>query len=153
MTVNCLFCRKAIENNEALTVFKDKDVVIVLDIYPRTKGHLVVATTQHYESMYDVPEAVLANVFRAMSLSCKVLKEYGSKGINIGANIGKVAGQQVPHFHIHVIPRYEKDDAIEIEPAFKDTPWRQKSLNLPEEEMKEICTNLKVLYDKINKKT
>jgi len=143
---NCLFCKNVINNPNALVIYKDEHVVVFLDKFPRTKGHCIVAPAVHFSDIYSIPSDVRMNVFKHLGLCCDVLKEYGAKGINIGANIGEIAGQQVQHFHFHVIPRYVKDDAKEIEPAFINTPWRQKQLELSDEEMIEICNNIKELY-------
>lgn len=152
MSGNCILCKKAIQGSEGYIVYQDGDVTILLDIFPRTKGHLMVVPTVHYETVYDLPEAVATKYYEAIHLSCLALRQYGAKGINVGSNIGSVAGQQLSHFSYHVIPRYEKDDAIEIEPAFKDTPWRQKSIKLSDEEMKQICADLKNIYAEQKKK-
>jgi len=147
---NCIFCKHVINNPDSLTIYKDDEVVVFLDKFPRTKGHLLVAPAKHEADFHAIPPDTRTKIFEKVSLFCDILKTYGAKGINLGSNIGAMAGQQVPHFHIHVIPRYEKDDAIEIEPAFVNTPWRQKSLTLSNEEMNAICSDLKQLYQEQN---
>ncbi len=142
----CVFCTQVINNEESLTISKDDDVVIFLDKYPRTKGHVCIAPTGHYQTIFETPLEVAKKVMAVVADFSNALKEYGAKGINVGINIGKVAGQQVSHFHVHMIPRYEMDDAIEIEPAFTNTPWRHKSLELGEEEMRTICNDLSDIF-------
>jgi histidine triad (HIT) family protein len=142
----CIFCSSVIANPEALIITMNEQVVVFLDKFPRTRGHLLVAPAQHFQDFYSIPPETRTAVFDHVGRFCDVLKAYGAKGINIGSNIGEVAGQQVPHFHIHVIPRYEKDDAVEIEPAFVNTPWRQKSLSLPDEEMRQVCNEISRLH-------
>lgn len=146
MSDKCVFCRKALQNNEAFTVCKDDGVAGVLDIFPRTKGHMLIAPIEHYATLFDMPKDLTEAVFRTVVKSCKILREFGAKGVNLGSNIGEIAGQQMPHFHVHVIPRYEKDDAVEIEPAFVNTPWRQKCVRLSADEMKQIAYELRRLY-------
>ncbi|MCL2427203.1 MAG: HIT family protein [Oscillospiraceae bacterium] len=145
---NCAFCKAIIAETGSYIVYSDKEVAVLLDIYPRTKGHLILIPTEHCEMAYDMPEKVANRFYGVLHASCLALREYGAKGINVGANIGKVAGQEMPHFSYHIIPRYEKDDAIEIEPAFKDTPWKQKSITLSSEEMAQICNDVKKVLGK-----
>ena len=146
--MKCIFCESVNNNPDALIISKDKNVVTFLDKFPRTRAHMLIAPKQHFRDIYSIPKELKIEIFNQLSLFCDVLKEYGAKGINIGSNIGALAGQQVPHFHIHLIPRYEKNDAVEIEPAFKNTPWDQKSLSISIEEMKQICHELRQLYRK-----
>lgn len=144
--MRCIFCANVIAKEDSLTVYRDDTVIVFLDRFPRTRGHVCVAPVAHYASLFDTPAEISNKVMGMVVDFSKVLKDYGAKGINIGSNVGEVAGQQVPHFHVHVIPRYEKGDAIEIEPAFVDTPWRSKSLKLSEEEMRQICNDLAALF-------
>lgn len=145
----CVFCSSVIADPNSLIITKNEQVVVFLDLFPRNKGHLLVAPIHHFQDFFLIPCETRQAIFKYVGHFCDVLKSYGAKGINIGSNIGKIAGQQIPHFHVHVIPRYEKDDAIEIEPAFVNTPWRQKSLSLTDEEMRQICNELNRLHKEL----
>ncbi|MEM0150080.1 MAG: HIT family protein [Candidatus Micrarchaeaceae archaeon] len=102
----CIFCKLLEENSKIL--YKDSTCFVVLDKYPIEEGHLLVISNKHYENMLDAPDATVSNMFVVAKMFGQKLKEaFGANSINIGTNIGRLAGQRVMHFHIHVIPRYE----------------------------------------------
>ncbi len=91
-------------------VFATKDVIVVTDQFPVSKGHMLVIPRKHVVSIYELSSrhqaALWMAVMRARSIA---IKKYTPAGFNIGFNDGKAAGQTVGHAHIHVIPRYAGD--------------------------------------------
>ncbi len=84
--------------------------VVVRDAYPVSPGHTLVIPTRHSASFFDTSlaerDGLLALLFMAKQ---KLDTEFAPSGYNIGVNDGTVAGQTVPHLHLHLIPRYEGD--------------------------------------------
>lgn len=106
----CVFCK--IINNEipSYKVYEDENVIAILDISQATIGHTLVIPKAHFESMLDISEEVLSNVFMVVKKVTKQLeKTLNICDFNILNNVGSVAGQTVNHFHIHIIPRREND--------------------------------------------
>jgi histidine triad (HIT) family protein len=94
--------------------FEDRDVVAFLDIQPVNPGHLLVVPRQHYESLEDIPHALAMHLFEvAMQLSPVVKQVAAADGMNLVVNSGAAAGQDVFHYHVHVIPR-RADDGFDI---------------------------------------
>jgi histidine triad (HIT) family protein len=94
--------------------FEDRDVVAFMDIQPVNPGHLLVVPRQHYESLEDIPHALAMHLFEvAMQLSPVVKQVAGADGLNLVVNSGAAAGQDVFHYHVHVIPR-RADDGFDI---------------------------------------
>jgi histidine triad (HIT) family protein len=92
-------------------VYEDDYVIAFLDISQATKGHTLVVPKIAYKDIFDVPEKTASHVFGvAVKLSKAIKKAFGVDAINVLSNNGEVAGQTVFHFHIHLIPRYRKDD-------------------------------------------
>ena len=88
-------------------VYEDADVLAILDISQTTRGHTLVIPKQHYDSFLSCPKEVLDKVMLvAQRIGQAEMSILGAKGINILTNCGEAAGQSVPHFHVHVIPRY-----------------------------------------------
>ncbi len=92
-------------------VYEDDLVVAFLDISQATKGHTLVVPKAFYKDIFAVPEDLAAHVFEVAVKISKALKiAFDADGINILSNNGEASGQTVFHFHLHLIPRYEKDD-------------------------------------------
>jgi len=104
---SCVFCRIAQREEHAYIVYEGGSVVVFLDIYPVEKGHLLVVPVKHYESSTDVDECTICRVFTTAAVFSRIyIQELGAPGVNILANSGRAAGQEIFHFHVHVIPRW-----------------------------------------------
>jgi histidine triad (HIT) family protein len=110
----CPFCDLIHGAGEVSMCFEDRDVVAFLDIQPVNPGHLLVVPRQHYESLEDIPHALAMHLFEvAMQLAPVVKQVAGADGMNVVVNSGAAAGQDVFHYHVHVIPR-RADDGFDI---------------------------------------
>lgn len=90
--------------------FEDSTAVAFMDIQPVNAGHVLVVPREHYESLFDVPYAVAMHIFEvAMRLGPVLRKVSGADGMNIVVNSGAAAGQDVFHYHVHLIPRQAGD--------------------------------------------
>ena len=91
-------------------MYQDDTVVAFMDIQPITQGHILVVPREHAALMSDVNETVAMRSFRiARKLSSVVRSTLGATGVNLFVADGESAFQDVPHFHVHVIPRYPND--------------------------------------------
>lgn len=103
----CIFCKIVQGEIPAYKIYEDEKNIAFLDIFPRAKGHTLVIPKKHYET-FDLmtPEDSMAF---SQSLS-KVIQHLKSKlqsdGYNIYSNNGVIAGQEVPHVHFHIFPRF-----------------------------------------------
>lgn len=92
-------------------VYEDELVIAFLDITQATVGHTLVVTKEPYPSIFEVPESVISHLFLVVKkLSTGLQKAFNLEGLNILNNNGSVAGQTVFHYHVHLIPRYQKDE-------------------------------------------
>lgn len=108
--MDCLFCRIVNEEIPSHKVYEDEQNYAFLDIYPTSRGHTVVLPKEHITSFLEMNEEKAAKLFAAVNRIAKqVIKTTEATGSNIGINNGLVAGQTVPHVHVHIIPRYEND--------------------------------------------
>lgn len=112
MKDDCIFCKLANGVFETNTVYEDEQFRVILDAAPATKGHALIIPKSHCANIYEIDENLAAS---AMKLAKKLVIEFKDKlncdGYNIVQNNGESAGQTVFHFHMHLIPRYEGDDA------------------------------------------
>lgn len=124
-----VFC-KIIEGEIPCTkVYEDDDVLAILDISQTTKGHTLVLPKHHYQDFLSTPMDTMHKVYDvAQRIGQAMVGVLGAKGVNILTNVGEVAGQSVPHFHVHVIPRYTGGEGgFQISMKAQDTT----SIDLP----------------------
>ena len=90
--------------------YEDTDALAFMDIQPVNPGHILVVPRQHYESLVDIPPRLAMHLFNvAMHLEGIVRKVTGCQDANLVVNSGHSAGQDVFHYHVHIIPRREND--------------------------------------------
>jgi histidine triad (HIT) family protein len=107
MANGCIFCRIVRGEAPSWKVYEDDRVVVILDIYPVQKGHLLVVTKRHYESVHDAEPCDVAYAFAVSGALARYYREnLKAPGVNIITNSGRPSGQEIFHFHIHVIPRW-----------------------------------------------
>src|SRR5699024_2631923 len=109
---DCLFCKIAAGEIPSATVYEDEDFRVILDLGPATKGHALVLPKEHWANLFELPDEVAQKgILVAKKVAGKLRDALGCDGFNIVQNNGTAAGQTVFHFHIHLIPRYENDQA------------------------------------------
>ena len=131
---NCIFCKIVAGQVPCTKLYEDEDVLAFLDINPVTYGHTLVISKEHYSTFLSTPKAIMNKVMNvAQRIGQVQIEQLGAKGVNILINSYEAAGQVVPHFHVHVIPRYTAKDGYRLE--FKEL----KDVNLPKvaEEIKD----------------
>jgi len=110
MGENCIFCKIISNEIPSQKIFEDETTFAFLDINPVSKGHALVISKKHYETLVDVPEEELKQlIISVKKVAQAIIKATKSFGFNVLQNNGKVAGQLVNHVHFHVIPRFEND--------------------------------------------
>ena len=107
---DCIFCKIIEGEIPAEKIYGNEEVLAFLDINPHTKGHSLVLPKRHYENMSEAPEDTLAEIMSTVKeISPAIMKAVGAEAFNVGINNGKTAGQEIPHIHIHIIPRFPED--------------------------------------------
>ena len=124
-----IFCKIIDGEIPSTRVYEDEDVLAILDISQTTRGHTLVMPKKHYDSLLSCPADTLTKVMMiAQRIGQAEVSVLGAKGVNILANCGEAAGQTVPHFHVHVIPRYVGGEGgFRLEMVSQDT----SKMNLP----------------------
>jgi ATP adenylyltransferase len=109
----CIFCEKAASSDDRgnLVVMRAKRNFLLLNLYPYTNGHLMIAPYQHVATLEDAQPAALDEMMQLTARAQKALREvYRPDGFNIGMNLGESAGAGVAsHIHMHVLPRWLGD--------------------------------------------
>jgi ATP adenylyltransferase len=109
----CIFCEKPAlrQDGKTFILWRGRHSYVLMNIYPYTNGHLLIAPYRHIAAIEDLPETILLDLLRLLQRSIKAIrKAYAPEGFNIGVNQGKVAGAGIEHhIHLHVVPRWSAD--------------------------------------------
>jgi ATP adenylyltransferase len=109
----CFFCEAvtAPDDPERLVVHGTARHLVVLNRHPYSNGHLMVAPREHLASPRHASAEARSELWPLVLLAQEVLEEaYAPDGLNVGLNLGQVAGAGVPdHFHVHLVPRWAGD--------------------------------------------
>ena len=101
----CIFCQIVSRKSPSNVIFEDAKYIGFLDIYPFSRGHTLVCPKEHGETIWDMKEADIAQLFQVASkISKAVVTAVGADGFRFVQNNGEAANQVVAHVHVHVIP-------------------------------------------------
>ena len=108
---DCIFCKIANCEIPSATVYEDSICRVILDVNPANKGHALIIPKEHFDNIYSMDAETAAKIFTIATEVAKAQKaELNPDGLNILQNNGEAAGQTVFHFHMHLVPRYIKDN-------------------------------------------
>ena len=100
----------------AKKVYEDGSVLAFLDINPRNPGHTLVIPKKHVETIFDLSDEEVAELFKAVKkVARKVKFGTNAQGISISQSNGKAAGQIISHMHVHIIPRFMTEGPVGLE--------------------------------------
>jgi histidine triad (HIT) family protein len=132
--MSCIFCRIVAKEVLAHIVYEDEKTLGFLDHLPIQRGHTLVILKAHHESLLDIPvEGLKDLILTTQRVGAGILKAMGAEGFNLVMNNGRSAGQEVPHAHFHILPRF-RGDGLRI--GFPRNRY-------PEEEMRRIQEAIK----------
>jgi ATP adenylyltransferase len=96
---------------QLLVLVRDERGIILLNRYPYTSGHLLVAVDRHVPDLTDLTKTEQAGLMELTTLGQKLLRTTANpQGLNIGMNLGRCAGAGLPgHLHLHIVPRWNGD--------------------------------------------
>jgi histidine triad (HIT) family protein len=110
---DCLFCKIAAGELPSTRVHEDDRVIAIMDIFPATRGHVLVIPRAHARDVHEVAGDDLAAVATAAQrLAGRAMTGLGADGVTIMQSNGPAAWQTVFHYHVHVIPRYDGDPLV-----------------------------------------
>jgi histidine triad (HIT) family protein len=110
---DCIFCKIVNKEIPSTKVYEDEKILSFMDINPNNKGHCLVITKKHYETLNDIPENELKElILIVQKVSKAVVNATSCHGFNVVMNNKKASGQLVPHVHFHVIPRFDNDNVM-----------------------------------------
>ncbi len=110
----CIFCKIIKGDAQCFKIYENEHLIAFMDIYPYTRGHVLLVYKGHYETLFDMPEtpafSSISEVARAQKhIAEAIQKTVSADGMNVLQNNYPVSGQEVPHYHVHLIPRFKND--------------------------------------------
>ena len=109
----CVFCNIANSkefDEENHVFYRDDICFFVMNRYPYNPGHFMIIPIKHIKNYEDLEEKEVSHIAKMAQIGCKILKDFGANGINMGWNLGFDAGAGIPdHIHMHLIPRFKRD--------------------------------------------
>lgn len=107
---DCIFCKIANGDIPSKTLYEDGEFRVILDLGPATRGHALILPKEHAADLYELPgETAAKAMVLAKKMALTMREKLRCDGLNLVQNNGEAAGQTIPHFHLHLIPRYEND--------------------------------------------
>lgn len=108
---DCIFCKIIEGAIPSKLIYEDDDFKAILDVAPATKGHVLIIPKEHSATLLDLSDDKASKIMvLAKKIVAALMKVHGFTNYNIIQNNGRVAGQTVDHFHLHIIPRYSVDE-------------------------------------------
>ncbi len=108
--MDCLFCRIIKKEIPAEIAYEDNAALAVMDIHPRSPGHVFMVPKAHAATLLDISDVDMGALFSAVRNAAELIKKaLGPDGFTIGINHGRAGGQEVDHLHIHIMPRWADD--------------------------------------------
>lgn len=107
---DCIFCKIVAGEAPAEIVYADDNLMVFMDIFPASWGHLLIVPRVHTRNLYDTPPELAAQAMALAARLAPALRDAtGADGMNVWQSSERPAGQMVFHFHMHLLPRYRND--------------------------------------------
>ena len=129
--MNCIFCKIVNGTISAKKLYETSNSLAFLDAFPLVRGHTLVIPKNHYAKVQDMNESDSKDLFETVKILTKKLESISSSSL-IAIHNGKESGQEIPHVHVHIVPRNSSDGAGPIHNMFVKRP------TLDENESEEI---------------
>ena len=110
MSRDCVFCKIIAGEIQAHKIYEDEKTLAFLDIHPSALGHTLIIPKSHVSRVEDLSQEDADSLFSTLHKLVKTIQEsVQAPASTIGINNGRESGQEIPHVHIHIIPRFPGD--------------------------------------------
>ncbi|MFB6137798.1 MAG: HIT family protein [Halobacteriaceae archaeon] len=123
MSEDCIFCAIVDGEIPARTVYEDEATLAFLDANPLARGHTLVIPKAHHRRLRDLPDDLAPAVYATLQRVAPAVEDaVDADATTVAFNDGEAAGQEVPHVHGHVVPRFAGDGNAPIHALFDERP-------------------------------
>lgn len=113
-----IFCKIINSEISSYTIYEDDIVKVFLDVNPSHNGHTLIVPKKHYTDLFDIDNDTLNHILKISKQIAVLLKErLNYDGISLCQN--NMYGQDVKHYHLHLIPKYKEEEKISVEEVYK----------------------------------
>lgn len=119
--MDCIFCKIANGTISAKKLYETTNSLAFLDAYPLAQGHTLVIPKNHYVKVQDMSESDSKDLFETVKILARKLESISLSSL-IAIHNGKESGQEIPHVHVHIVPRNSSDGAGPIHSMFVKRP-------------------------------
>ena len=138
MSTDCIFCAIVAGDIPGRIVYEGETITAFLDANPLAPGHVLVVPSDHTERLNDLANDTVSEFYEAVhDLVPATEKAVDAPATTVAVNNGDAAGQEVPHVHCHVVPRFANDDGGPIHAVFGDRP------DLSDAELDDVADNIR----------
>jgi len=134
--MDCIFCKIISGQIPSRKVYETQSSLAFLDAFPLTIGHVLVIPKTHYVKIQELSKSDTADLFEMVRLVSSKIERLAPSSL-IAVHNGKESGQEIPHVHVHIIPRNSKDGVGPVHNMFTKRP------NLNDKEFDEIADTLR----------
>ena len=135
--MECIFCKIVVGEIPAKILKETSNSISFLDAFPLAKGHVIVIPKNHHQKIQDMSSEENSDLFSLVHLMISKVDSITGATL-VAVHNGKDAGQEVPHVHVHLVPRSISDSAGTIHSMFNNT------LKISETEIEELYNKLKI---------
>lgn len=117
--MDCIFCKIINGDIPSYTIYENEYVKCFLDINPLSNGHTLIIPKKHFKDAFDIDEKYLFEIHKASKIILNMLNEkLKPNGFQLVQNNGIV--QEVKHYHLHIIPKYNKSTKKDVKEIFEE---------------------------------
>lgn len=116
--MDCIFCKIISGSIPSYKIYEDEDILVFLDVNPVEPGHTLIIPKKHTLDLMSIDNVVLSKILnKAKDIATVLMDKLGADGFTLVQNNG--IAQEVKHFHLHVIPKYNSKIEIKIEDVYE----------------------------------
>src|SRR5574337_425400 len=119
--MDCIFCKIVNGTILAKKLYETKNSLVFLDAFPLARGHTLVIPKNHYGKVQDMSESDNKDLFETVRIMSRKLESISPSAL-IAIHNGKESGQEIPHVHVHIVPRMSSDGAGPVHSMFSRRP-------------------------------
>jgi histidine triad (HIT) family protein len=134
--MDCIFCKIANKEIPSKIITETENSIAFLDAFPVSRGHTLVIPKNHYEKVQDMTDIDNNDLFDTVHKVISKVDKLTSSTL-LAIHNGKDSGQEIPHVHVHLIPREIHDQAGPVHSMFKNRP------KLSDDELDQLCVKIK----------
>ena len=135
--MDCVFCKIASKEITSRVIFETENSLAFLDAFPLAIGHTLVIPKSHYKKIQDMPSEINTDLFLAVQKVTKKIDMITGSTL-LAIHNGEDSGQEIPHVHVHLIPRSKDDNAGPVHRMFNEPP------KISDSELDQLCKKLKI---------